>query len=398
MVREAGEEEAMLPNGVADRRTSSSPSICFPPCGRSSLLIGNAFDLIVVQNEHEFAAGDAIFWFGVKFLKIGACDSGGSRIVLEVAQGKRSTVRFPIVDQKIQEPEPPLEYHPADGANVPKNRITRLSTNAARTEHDPTALSQLANLLESGVNSARYLLLDGDDYVLGVAPVNVFLWSTRDRLLVVDIDGTITRSNLRGVIDTILTEQYTYCHDGVCQFLSSIKNVRMLYLTSRPIGIANTTRKFLSQLRQAQSHQLPGGPLLGFTGSMAKVLLMELVSKSVHEFKREALTANVVRPFLQLGVRNVFLAGFGNSLMDMQAYHGAGMQMHQIYLVDKRSRIYCLDCKANREPLRNQDYMHARGTLFEGYQDSKLMAHILGQALIETFDTKPKLAASLKIV
>jgi hypothetical protein len=36
---------------------------------------------------------------------------------------------------------------------------------------------------------------------LPLAPVNIFLWSSTDRIMVVDVDGTITRSNIRGVVD-----------------------------------------------------------------------------------------------------------------------------------------------------------------------------------------------------
>jgi hypothetical protein len=180
----------------------------------------------------------------------------------------------------------------------------------------------------------------------------------------------------------------------------SQSHIRLLYLTSRPIGIANTTRKFLSQLRQRDTHQLPQGPLIGHTGTLPQVLMMELVYKSIHEFKAAALHQHVVQPFALLGVhpKHIFVAGFGNTLMDMQAYHMAGMDLGQIYLIDKQSNIYCLDKQASKtvvdkdtddddssnggnikqgHPKPRDEYLHMRGTHFTGYLDDRLLNHVL---------------------
>jgi len=281
-------------------------------------------------------------------------------------------------------------------------------------QHSTQALELLGSHLVAGRNEARYLLLDAQTgAVLGIAPVSIFVWSAQDRVVVFDIDGTITKSNIRGVFDTVLTESYQHCHDGVCRFLSSLPTTcacRVAYLTSRPISLSHPTRKFLSKLMQDDEHCLPHGPLLGFPGSLAEVLYMELVTKSVHEFKHQAIESNIMRPFRQVGAsdKHVLLAGFGNTLMDMQAYHMAGLELSQIYLIDKTSKICCLDyhstMAANGQPnndhssdeqliptpnegttddrprrgwLHHDFLWRSRGSLFQGYHDDQLFDHFV---------------------
>jgi hypothetical protein len=158
--------------------------------------------------------------------------------------------------------------------------------------------SKLAPYLRPGKNPIRYLLLDHKQ-VVGVAHANIFLWTHQDQIVVMDIDGTITKSNARGVVDTILTQTYKYCHDGVCQLLSRLQqqlHTQILYVTSRPIGLAARTRRFLAHLEQ-DAARLPEGPLLGFGGSISQLLIMELVSKNTHQFKADMLWKQVVKPF-----------------------------------------------------------------------------------------------------
>ena len=172
---------------------------------------------------------------------------------------------------------------------------------------------------------------------------------------------------------------------------------------------------------QDEQHCLPHGPLLGFPGSLAQVLYMELVTKSVHEFKHQAIESNIMRPFRQVGAcdKHVLLAGFGNTLMDMQAYHMAGLELSQIYLIDKTSKICCLDYHSTMAAANGQTIIHhhppsseqltkqnevttddrprrgwlhhdflrrSRGSLFEGYQDDQLLDHFVRSSRRNVWD------------
>jgi hypothetical protein len=283
-------------------------------------------------------------------------------------------------------------------------------------------LRQIGKSLPLGKNRARFLLLEqhGDDdsgndepMIVGIAPFHIFVWSSTvmdlPALVVVDIDGTITRTNKRGFWHTAVIQDFSHshCHAGVCPMLGSIpsdnKNKNVVYLTTRPLSYADATRQFLESLREG-SHGLPPGPVLGYAGTMAGVLRMDHWDRNPHVFKKDLLERNVLRLFRELGVvtPSLFEAGFGNTLYDMHAYHKAGIALHRLFLVDKQSRIFCLDrnfrtsatsngskkhtstngvsgCENRRALDHPKDYAMETGTLFpKGYEDERLWKYILG--------------------
>merc|ERR1712238_274570 len=90
-----------------------------------------------------------------------------------------------------------------------------------------------------------------------------------------------------------------------------------------------------------------------------------------------------------------FVAGFGNNTRDMQAYHSIGMDLHHIYMIDKKSRIVTFDKKMEKDDKNETDqatkddttttnhptefqseqfYKDRIGTTFDkGYTDTKLL-------------------------
>ena len=179
--------------------------------------------------------------------------------------------------------------------------------------------------------------------VSAYANARLFVWdATTDRVVVCDIDGTVTRSNVRGVWDTVLTKSYRYLHTGVCALLNKLSghgaNIRIMYLTSRPVDISNLTRQFLQSVRQT-TVGLPAGPLVSQNQPLARILFSELVTKDVHLFKSKALIG--VRDLFRAATgnqqHNPFIAGFGNTDFDTLAYDTAGVPL--LYQIDKSSRI-----------------------------------------------------------
>jgi hypothetical protein len=81
---------------------------------------------------------------------------------------------------------------------------------------------------------------------------------------------------------------------------------------------------------------------------------MDVYDVNAHVFKYDTLQSYVARPFQQHWTtkdstepderaRRIFNAGLGNTLFGMHAYHHAGIALHRMFLIDKQSRIYCLD-------------------------------------------------------
>ncbi|KAG7364347.1 LNS2 lipin/Ned1/Smp2 domain containing protein [Nitzschia inconspicua] len=266
------------------------------------------------------------------------------------------------------------------------------------------ATNKLKPFLRPGRNPIRYLLLD-ELTVVGVAEANIFLWKYDDTLVVSDIDGTITKSNARGAIDTIVTTKYQHVHHSICNLLYRLTTqpkTHIVYITSRPLSLATSTRKFLDLVRQEEA-RLPEGPILGFGGKFSQLLVMELVSKTTHHFKSETLWKQIVQPFRRAtndANYELFFAGFGNTVMDMQAYHAVGMDLNRIFKINKRSEIVTFD-KRSEYPLHaiemsqlmidnntnnkntvslkfpSRKWLKDRmGTVYSGYADPRLHAHL----------------------
>jgi phosphatidate phosphatase LPIN len=177
-------------------------------------------------------------------------------------------------------------------------------------------------VLKSGRNLIRYTLVSEKGVAIASAEANIYLWSALDSVIVSDIDGTVTKDNVGGVIDTVVQEKYEHIHNGICKFFQQLAmispmedmgdlnetdnkkgQVRFMYLTSRPISYVNTTRKLLVSVSQTcevneELHTLPPGPMMCNTIPLTSVLYSELIAKNTHMFKSDVLARQVVLPFV----------------------------------------------------------------------------------------------------
>jgi len=371
--------------------------------GKTTMLEGSAFDVIVVESENGTLFQNSDFLVSFKGEnKID--DNNDLKIVMEVNQGNGAGTRawFPIIRQSRQEvDEDHLKNdmeddafdekrfwgccHPSAGCAKP-NILSKFNDAGVESITDPS--SALKAFLKPGKNAIRYLLMD-EQQLLGVAQAHIFLWKYSDSIVVSDIDGTITKSNARGILGTIITQQYgKVCHVGICNILSRLStSSQVIYVTSRPITLANQTRQFLNNLKQG-NETLPDGPLLGFGGNLPQVLKMELLSKTTQRFKAGMLWQQVVQPFRQATNNDpsspVFVAGFGNNFMDMQSYHAVGMDLNRIFKISKKSQIVTFDTSSATSQLYDgeldfpphQWYKDRIGTQYDGYTDLQLISRL----------------------
>jgi Uncharacterized protein involved in plasmid maintenance len=107
---------------------------------------------------------------------------------------------------------------------------------------------------------------------------------------------------------------------------------------------------------------LPPGPIFLHTGTLSTVLYAELVTKSMHEFKADLLTRQVVLPFVAAGKKvsksPLFLAGFGNKKTDSLAYEMAGMNCNDIYIIDKKSVLVRIEDNSVLEEMEKKENRH----------------------------------------
>jgi hypothetical protein len=229
-------------------------------------------------------------------------------------------------------------------------------------------------------HSLCFHLLDStSSVVLGTAEANLFLWTSNDRILVFDIDGTITKSNVRGLWDTVLVDTYDHVHPDIARFLHDVTTAKhhVIYLTSRPMSLLTKTRKFLKTFEQ-RSITLPIGPIFCNPKGLAAVLASELLWKDIYLDKREILTSQIILPFQIAGSAVPLVAGFGNSLTDTMAYEMAGISLSCIYQINQKGIITCYDKPSVSIHSRRKalDYSLFEGRSFRGYQDPELLKDV----------------------
>merc|ERR1712238_14702 len=61
--------------------------------------------------------------------------------------------------------------------------------------------------------------------IIGHTECNIYSWESNDAIIVIDIDGTITTSDLGGAFDTLILKRYDRrIQDGVCNFFNCLNN------------------------------------------------------------------------------------------------------------------------------------------------------------------------------
>lgn len=305
------------------------------------------------------------------------------------------------------------DHHLCNIINKQDSNNTAISTPTATTTSQNN--KQTKSILTPGRNLLRYTLHSPSNTIIASTTCHIYLWSSSDKVIISDVDGTITKSDIRGVYDTIIQDNFTYCHAGICKFFHSLVTersnsntaddgmrevveedeghgndggqVQFFYLTARPIRLISQTRKLLQSLKQpcslskgSKMYGLPPGPILCNTGALSSVLYSELWAKNTHQFKADVCIRQVLLPFVAArGTVNddiegadsnnmpqrtssglseasslysttgsgnserLFIAGFGNKYSDAQAYEMAGLSRKDIYIIDKESRILCMD-------------------------------------------------------
>ena len=111
--------------------------------------------------------------------------------------------------------------------------------------------------LKQGANSITFSLSSG----IVACSARIFLWDCNDHIVVSDIDGTITKSDALGHVFTMMGRDWT--HLGVAKLYTDIRRngYKIMYLTSRAIGQADSTRGYLKGINQ-NNYQLPEGPVV----------------------------------------------------------------------------------------------------------------------------------------
>ncbi|XP_020293428.1 phosphatidate phosphatase LPIN3 isoform X2 [Pseudomyrmex gracilis] len=164
---------------------------------------------------------------------------------------------------------------------------------------------------------------------------HIYKWKWDDKIVISDIDGTITKSDVLGHILPIVGKDWA--QSGVAQLFTKIKNngYKLLYLSARAIGQAGGTREYLRNLRQGDL-SLPEGPLLLNPTSLILALHREVIEKKPEEFKISCLKD--IQALFPEG-SEPFYAGYGNRINDVWAYRAVGIPIMRIFTINYRGEL-----------------------------------------------------------
>ena len=159
------------------------------------------------------------------------------------------------------------------------------------------------------------------------------------KIVLSDIDGTITKSDVLGNILPRLGKDWS--HEGITKLYTNISSngYEFLYLTSRAIGMADSTRTYLQELEQEGKFKLPDGPCLMSPDRLMHSFKREVIDRTPHLFKIAAL----------LNVKNLFkdhhtpfYAGFGNRDTDAISYRAVGINFRKIFIINPQGEVVIL--------------------------------------------------------
>ncbi|KAF4111808.1 hypothetical protein G5714_006603 [Onychostoma macrolepis] len=172
----------------------------------------------------------------------------------------------------------------------------------------------------------------------------IYLWNYDDKIIISDIDGTITKSDALGHILPQLGKDWT--HHGIAKLYHKIhqNGYKFLYCSARAIGMADITKGYLQWVND-RGTVLPKGPVLLAPSSLFSALHREVIEKKPEVFKIACLTD--IRDLFSL-VRQPFYAAFGNRTNDAYAYKQVGVPETHIFTVNPKGELIQEKTKGNK--------------------------------------------------
>lgn len=224
---------------------------------------------------------------------------------------------------------------PATDAIRPSPKaLKKLSTDKFRKSLRLTS-DQIASLnLKEGMNEVVFSVTTAYQGTTR-CKCNLFRWKYDDKIVISDIDGTITKSDVLGHIFPLVGKDWA--QSGVAQLFTKIKNngYKLLYLSARAIGQARVTREYLRSIKQGDL-SLPDGPLLLNPTSLLRAFHREVIEKKPEEFKIQCLS-DIKALFPQEA--NPFYAGYGNRVNDVCAYQAVGIPIVRIFTINYKGEL-----------------------------------------------------------
>ncbi|KAL6890105.1 hypothetical protein ACP4OV_008868 [Aristida adscensionis] len=238
----------------------------------------------------------------------------------------------PVCENIVEQPPSTLPKESEKERNRP--RVKRMERKVRSLT--PTS-EELASLdLREGRNMVTFTF---STPMLGKQQVDccIYLWQWNTRIVISDVDGTITKSDVLGQFMPLVGVDWS--QNGVAHLFSAIKEngYQLLFLSARSISQAHVTRQFLFNLKQ-DGKALPDGPVVISPDGLFPSLYREVIRRAPHEFKISCLEA-IRALFPPESNPNPFYAGFGNRDTDELSYLKVGIPMGKIFIINPRGEV-----------------------------------------------------------
>lgn len=192
----------------------------------------------------------------------------------------------------------------------------------------------------------------------------MWYWRHDVPIVISDIDGTITKSDVLGQVLTSIGRDWT--HQGVAKLYTDIASngYNLMYLTSRSVGQADSTRAYLAGVVQDGGFRLPKGPTIMSPDRTIAALRREVYLRKPEVFKMACLRDIMTLFSGHGGATNTtesagaglhakptgiaagrgkggspFYAGFGNRLTDALSYRSVNIPSTRIFTINSYAEV-----------------------------------------------------------
>jgi len=195
---------------------------------------------------------------------------------------------------------------------------------------------QLAEFnLQPGKNTGKYVCEELDVSI----DFNVYLYQDSDKLVLTDIDGTITESDIKGHVYPIFG--ITAAHKKVIELFAKIRQqgYQVIYLTARSISMDEETHEYLFDLLQNQAgFSIPMGPVLLSPETFIDGIISEVVEHDPDVLKTQKILgiSEAFSTHDEHNIMDTVVAAYGNKDSDVKAYVNSEIDLNNIYIVNTK--------------------------------------------------------------
>ncbi|KAL8130899.1 phosphatidate phosphatase PAH2-like [Apium graveolens] len=247
---------------------------------------------------------------------------------LDKEASDKEVVSKEVLDEEVSDKE------------VPNKKVSKSKAKKKGIRVLSPTTEQLASLnLKEGRNIVTFTF---STPMLGKQQVDarIYLWRWDTRIVITDVDGTITKSDVLGQFMPLVGKDWS--QTGVAHLFTAIKEngYQLLFLSARAISQAGITRQFLFNLNQ-DGKVLPDGPVVISPDGLFPSLFREVIRRAPHEFKIACLE-DIKACFPS--DRNPFYAGFGNRDTDEFSYLKVGIPKGKIFIINPKGEVVVNRC------------------------------------------------------